>query len=295
MTPLTPIVWRDYELVDTGDGEKLERFGEHVLRRPEAQASWTRFLPEEEWMRLVHATFRLDSVRPGTAERGKWIRRSGMPAEWSIGYAWNGLQIRMRLELAETKQVGIFPEQAENWNYIFRSVRAIGLDNPRVLNLFAYTGGASLAARAAGADVFHVDSVRRTVHRAAENQAASDLDGIHWVVEDAITFMQREHKRGRTYRGIVLDPPAYGHGPGGERWVLEEGLGELLDLADRLLEPEHAFFILNVYSLGLTASDVERRVRGAVPATGRLESGSLRIADRAGKKLSLGVLVRFRR
>jgi len=295
MTLLTPTAWRDYELIDTGDGEKLERYDKYILRRPEPQAVWKKTLATADWHRIANATFQREESQQKTSERGEWILKPGMPEQWFIGYQWEGLKIRMRLGLTAFKQIGIFPEQAENWNFIYQSVGAGGALTGRVLNLFAYTGGASLAAKAAGADVVHVDSVRRVINWAAENQEASGLSGIRWVVEDVVKFMRREVKRGRKYHGIILDPPAYGHGPAGERWVLEDGIGELIELCSRLLEKEHAFLVLNLYSMSFSALIAENLIKTHFPDVGSSEFGELYLPDRSGKKLPLGVFLRFRR
>jgi 23S rRNA (cytosine1962-C5)-methyltransferase len=295
MTLLTPTAWRDYELIDTGDGEKLERYDKYILRRPEPQAVWKRTLPMPEWNRMASATFRREDNQQKTSERGEWILKPGMPEQWFIGYQWKNLSIRMRLGLTAFKQIGIFPEQAENWNFIYQAVGEDGVETPRVLNLFAYTGGASLAAKAAGADVVHVDSVRRVIHWAAENQEASGLNGIRWVVEDVVKFMRREVKRGRMYHGIILDPPAYGHGPAGERWVLEDGIGELIELCSKLLEKEHSFLVLNLYSMSFSSLIAENLIKTHFPDVDQSEFGELYLPDRSGKKLPLGVFLRFRR
>jgi 23S rRNA (cytosine1962-C5)-methyltransferase len=295
MTLLTPTAWRDYELLDTGGGEKLERFEKFILRRPEPQAVWNKSLSGPEWNRLASATFRREDERAGGSEKGEWILKAGMPEQWFIGYQWKELKLRMRLGLTAFKQIGIFPEQAENWNFIYQAVREGGVGNPRVLNAFAYTGGASLAAKAAGADVVHVDSVRRVINWAAENQEASALTGIRWVVEDVVKFMRREVKRARTYHGIILDPPAYGHGPAGERWVLEEGIGELIQLCSKLLEKEHSFLVLNLYSMSFSALIAENLIKTHFPAVDTSEYGELYLPDRSGKKLPLGVFLRFQR
>jgi 23S rRNA (cytosine1962-C5)-methyltransferase len=295
MTLLTPTAWRDYELIDTGDGEKLERYDKYVLRRPEPQAVWKKTLPAAEWNRLASATFKREDGPQKGSERGEWILKPGMPEQWFIGYQWKNLSIRMRLGLTAFKQIGIFPEQAENWNFIYQAVGEGGVNTPRVLNLFAYTGGASLAAKAAGADVVHVDSVRRVINWAAENQEASGLNGIRWVVEDVVKFMRREVKRGRMYNGIILDPPAYGHGPAGERWVLEEGIGELIELCSKLLEKEHSFLVLNLYSMSFSALIAENLIKTHFPDVDQSEFGELYLPDRSGKKLPLGVFLRFQR
>ncbi|MGD0806729.1 MAG: class I SAM-dependent methyltransferase [Anaerolineales bacterium] len=295
MTLLTPTAWRDYELIDTGDGEKLERYDKYILRRPEPQAVWKKTLPAPEWNRLANATFKREDNQQKGSERGEWTLKPGMPEQWFIGYQWKNLSIRMRLGLTAFKQIGIFPEQAENWNFIYQAVGEGGMKTPRVLNLFAYTGGASLAAKAAGADVVHVDSVRRVINWAAENQEASGLNGIRWVVEDVVKFMRREVKRGRMYHGIILDPPAYGHGPAGERWVLEDGIGELIELCSKLLEKEHSFLVLNLYSMSFSALIAENLIKTHFPDVDQSEFGELYLPDRSGKKLPLGVFLRFRR
>ena len=295
MTLLTPTAWRDYELIDTGDGEKLERYDKYILRRPEPQAVWKKTLPAPEWNRQANATFKREDDRQKGSERGEWILKPGMPEQWFIDYHWKNLSIRMRLGLTAFKQIGIFPEQAENWNFIYQAAGESGVNMPRVLNLFAYTGGASLAAKAAGADVVHVDSVRRVIHWAAENQEASGLNGIRWVVEDVVKFMRREVKRSRMYHGIILDPPAYGHGPAGERWVLEDGIGELIELCSKLLEKEHSFLVLNLYSMSFSALIAENLVKTHFPGLDQSEFGELYLPDRSGKKLPLGVFLRFRR
>jgi 23S rRNA (cytosine1962-C5)-methyltransferase len=295
MTLLTPTAWTDYELVDTGAGEKLERYGKYILRRPEPQAVWKPSLPGKEWAHLANATFLREISQQKESEKGEWILKPGMPDRWMIGYEWQGLKLKMRLGLTAMKQIGIFPEQAENWNYIYQSVKDCGVPQPRVLNVFAYTGGASLAAKAAGADVVHVDSVRRVINWAAENQEASGLNGIRWVVEDAQKFMRREVKRGRTYHGLILDPPAYGHGPAGERWVLEDGIDELIDLCSRLLEKEHSFMVLNLYSLGFSPLIAENLIRTHFPGVDKPEFGELYLPDRSGRRLPLGVFIRFKR
>ena len=165
--------WKDYELVDCGGFEKLERFGRYVTVRPEPQAIWHKSLPEEEWERMASAVFRRDA---NSEERGRWLLGAGMPEQWRIDYRYRGMSLRMRLGLTSFKHVGVFPEQGENWNFIYDSVAELKARlgrEPRVLNLFAYTGGASLAARSAGAEVTHVDSVRQVVTWARENMEAS--------------------------------------------------------------------------------------------------------------------------
>ena len=288
---LTP-AFGDYELIDTGDVEKLERFGRYVTRRPEPQAIWRRSLTEEEWRRLADASF----LRDGRSEeRGEWRLRSGMPSRWTVDYAYEGMRLHMRLGLTSFKHVGLFPEQAANWNFIYDNcvrMRAEGR-TPKVLNLFAYTGGATLAARAAGADTTHVDSVKQVVTWARENMEQSGLEGVRWIVEDALKFVQREVRRGNRYNGIILDPPAYGRGANGEKWILEDNIGEMLECCARLLEPRGAFLVLNLYSMGLSATLASTAVRQAFGTPFEEQFGELCFDDRAGKRLPLGTYCRF--
>lgn len=282
----------DYELIDSGDFEKLERFGRYVVRRPEPQAIWRRSLTEEEWRRLADASF----LRDGRSEeRGEWRLRSGMPSRWTVDYAYEGMRLRMRLGFTSFKHVGLFPEQAANWNFIYDNcmrMRAEGR-TPKVLNLFAYTGGATLAARAAGADTTHVDSVKQVVTWARENMEQSGLEGVRWIVEDALKFVQREVRRGNRYNGIILDPPAYGRGANGEKWILEDNIGEMLECCARLLEPRGAFLVLNLYSMGLSATLASTAVRQAFGTPFEEQFGELCFDDRAGKRLPLGTYCRF--
>lgn len=292
---LTPD-FRDYELIDTGNFEKLERFGRYVTRRPEPQAIWRPSLAEEEWRRLSDASFLRDAR---SDERGEWRLREGMPSRWTVEYRYRGMRLRMRLGLTSFKHVGIFPEQAANWDFIYDNCLALGGDGrteaPRVLNLFAYTGGATLAARAAGAGVTHVDSVKQVVTWARENMEQSGLEGVRWIVEDALKFVQREVRRGNRYDGIILDPPAYGRGANGEKWVLEEGIGEMLACCAQLLEPEQAFLVLNLYSMGLSSTLARTAVRQAFGAPRTEQWGELCFTDRGGKELPLGTYYRFTR
>ena len=282
----------DYDLIDSGDFEKLERFGRYVVRRPEPQAIWRRSLTEEEWRRLADASF----LRDGRSEeRGEWRLRSGMPSRWTVDYAYEGMRLRMRLGLTSFKHVGLFPEQAANWNFIYDNcvrMRAEGR-TPKVLNLFAYTGGATLAARAAGADTTHVDSVKQVVTWARENMEQSGLEGVRWIVEDALKFVQREVRRGNRDNGIILDPPAYGRGANGEKWILEDNIGEMLECCARLLEPRGAFLVLNLYSMGLSATLASTAVRQAFGTPFEEQFGELCFDDRAGKRLPLGTYCRF--
>lgn len=288
--------WQDYELIDSGDFEKLERFGRWVTRRPEPQAIWHKSLSEEEWSRMATASFKREA---GSDERGRWMLSPKQPDQWRISQSVGNAKIVFRLGLTSFKHVGIFPEQAENWNFIFDSVRSMiegGEKNPRpkVLNMFAYTGGASLAAAAAGAEVTHVDSVKQCITWARENMEESHLEGIRWVVEDALKFARREVKRGHRYDGIILDPPAYGRGPEGEKWVLEQNISEMLALCAELLNPQ-GFLVLNLYSMGLSAMLAKSAVNQLIPNPQMEQFGELYFTDRQGKSLPLGVYYRCKK
>ncbi len=295
---LTPRNFPDYELIDSGGFEKLERFGAYILARPEPQAVWNRSLPEAEWKKMYHAQFRKNpSGREGNGnqERGEWVLKKDMPEQWTIQYPYRSMQMKMRLGLTSFGHIGVFPEQAENWNFIFDTIDEIKHEKPVVLNLFAYTGAASLAARAAGADVYHVDSVKQVVNWARENMENSRLNGIHWIIEDAMKFVQREVKRGRQYHGIILDPPAYGRGPQGEKWLLYRQINEMISLCSRLLHKRNSFFMLSLYSLSFSPMISENLVLNNFKDAGDRDAGELYFPDRAERKLPLGTFIRFRK
>lgn len=290
MILLTPKQHIDYQLLDSGGFEKLERFGPYILSRPEPQAIWDKSLSEEVWENNAHAVFRRDK---NSQEKGQWIQKPGMSDRWVFQYRTKKLYLRSRLALSSFKHVGVFPEQATNWDYIADKLQDIPDPQPSVLNLFAYTGIASMAAKAAGADVTHVDSVKQVISWSRENMQLSGLDNIRWVVEDALKFVQREVRRGNQYNGIVLDPPAYGRGPDGEKWLLEESLNEILRLCALLLKKENFFFIINLYSLGFSALIVENLIKAHFGTEISHEFGELYVEDPFGKKLPLGVFSRF--
>ena len=297
MLLFSPNEWADYELIDTGGFEKLERFGAFILARPEPKAVWKKTLSEKEWMNLMHTRFTTGAGfgKSGKEDSGSWQFVKKMPEQWFITYRRQGLNMRMRLGLTAFKHVGIFPEQAPNWDYIYSSVKGLNITEPKVLNLFAYTGGASLAAKAAGADVVHLDSVRQVVNWARENMELSGLNNIRWVVEDALRFVKREAKRGNLYQGIMLDPPAYGHGTDGEKWKLDECLLEMLQYCRQILAPENSFLILNLYSNGFSALVADTITRNVFGETKEQEYGELFLQDRFEKRLPLSVFARFKR
>ena len=301
--------WSDYEIVDSGKGEKLERYGSYYLARPEPKALWNKTMSEAEWSKLIHTRFTPGAGfgKAGKEDSGTWNRFRRMDDQWYISYRspQPGLALRLRLGLTSFKHVGVFPEQAANWEFIYANTKALvekaeaaGAGRPKVLNLFAYTGAASLAAKAAGADVTHLDSVRQVVTWAKENMEASRLDNVRWVVEDAMKFARREARRGNLYQGIILDPPAYGHGPDGEKWKLDECLFDILETVSQILAPKDSFMVLNLYSNGYSALLGETVVKQAfkLGETGyEMESGELALRDRSGKALPLSIFVRLKR
>ncbi len=296
MQLLTPQNFKDYELIDVGDFEKLERFGQYITIRPEPQAVWSKTLSNSEWEKRAHIKF-----IPRSSASGEWKKLKQMPDQWQIRYEISDMrhemnslksQICLRLGLTSFKHVGIFPEQASNWDYIFENIKQMKTPQPKVLNLFAYTGGASLAAKAAGADVTHVDSIKQVVTWSKENMELSGLNNIRWVVEDALKFVKREEKRGNKYNGIILDPPAFGHGPNGEKWKLEDNINEMIKGVLNLLDDKEHFLILNAYSLGFSALIIENLLKQK--AGKNLNVGELYLQATEGNKLPLGVFGRFR-
>ena len=288
---LTPENWQQYELIDSGDFEKLERFGALTVRRPEPQALWSRSMSEADWKKLSDATFARDKAN---TEKGQWQLKQNIPQKWLIEYNTPHYKLKCKLSLTSFKHVGIFPEQSLNWDFIYKKVKAHKKEHPKVLNLFAYTGMASLAAKVGGADVTHLDAVKQVVSWAKENMEISNLENIRWLVEDAVKFVKREINRGNKYEGIILDPPAYGRGPQGEKWVLENQINELLSMVSALLADEHSFLVINLYSLGFSSIILENLMNEHfAPFASQTECGEIYLQDRFKKKLPLGIYGRF--
>jgi 23S rRNA (cytosine1962-C5)-methyltransferase len=287
----------DYQLIDSGDFEKLERFGEYYLIRPESQAIWKKRMTEKQWNEIAHAQYRRESqkssYRSGDMGNGNWTFLKRMPENWQVSVSLPNGQFKLKLALTSFGHVGIFPEQAENWRFIYESIHQLEIKQPKVLNAFAYTGGASLAACAAGAQVTHVDAVKQIVAWGKENMQISNLNDIRWIVDDAVKFLKREVKRGVIYDGIILDPPAYGRGPDGERWILDEGINTVLELSQQLLNPNRNFFVLNLYSLGYSPIIADNLVESYFKTKNKWFGESF-IHAKSGLNLPLGTYVRFR-
>jgi len=287
MILLTPRKCADYELLDSGNFEKLERFGKYILIRPEPQAVWDKHLPEHKWREIANVKFIAK-----TSNSGVWEKFSEMPDHWTVSFEINNKKINFKLALTAFKHVGIFPEQVVNWDFIYNSLNSFNVSNRKVLNLFAYTGGASLAASLAGAEVTHVDSIKQVVNWAKENSSISNLTNIKFIVDDAVKFVKREIRRGNKYNGIILDPPAFGHGPNGENWKLERDINALLKDVKLLLNEQEHFLILNTYSLSFSSLIVENIAKQIFTNSSNFETGEIYLSDKFEKKLPLGVFVK---
>lgn len=282
----------DYELLDCGDFYKIERFGKYTLARPEPQAFWHLQTSLDEWIEKIDAFYerKKEDVKSNKEDSGNWVTYNAMPSHWQIDCGvFDKKNIRVKLALTSFKHVGIFPEQFDNWNFIIEHTRQNNLSG-NLLNLFAYTGIASLVGSIAGYKVTHVDAVKQVINWGNENRELSQLEpNISWIVEDAIKYIQREIKRGKQYTAILLDPPAYGRGPNGEKWVLEKEIFELLELCKRILLPQNSFLIVNLYSLNITPMLLENILREARLWSDKSICIEQYIPYGNGKKLPLGV------
>lgn len=269
--------WADYELIDAGGGKKLERWGKIITIRPEVQAYFKSEMPFDKWYEMAHWEF----LQKGNS--GKWkALKKDVPQSWEISYG----RLKFKLSLTKFKHVGLFPEQRTNWDFIDKHIS----QDDRFLNLFAYTGAASVVARNNGAETFHVDSVKQLVSWAKENMDLSRLLNIKWVVEDALKFAKREEKRENRYKGVIMDPPAWGIGAKGEKWKLEEKIDELLSTATAIIEPE-GFLIVNTYSPQLTLEEL-RNLSELYFADYKVEINELWMKTTTGRELYYGNLMR---
>lgn len=270
--------WDDYELIDAGGGKKLERWGSILTIRPEVQAYFKSEKTFKEWEQIAHFEF----ISNG-GQSGKWkALKKDIPSEWQIKF--NALSFQ--LELTKFKHIGLFPEQRTNWDFIAENLKP----NDKFLNLFAYTGAASCVARSTGAEVIHVDAVKHLISWARTNMEKSKLEDIKWVLEDALKFAGREQKRGNKYKGIIMDPPAWGLGAKGEKWKLEEKLEELLVTAESLLTKD-GFLIMNTYSPTVDLKMIQRLAH-RIFSKRKFEVKELWMKTTTGKDLYYGNLLR---
>ncbi len=279
--------WMDYEVLDTGDGEKLERWGRIILCRPDPQTIWPKAEPAL-WEKAQGTYHRSD--RGG----GSWSFTGKLPERWTV--AWGDLRFYVRP--TGFKHTGLFPEQAANWEWMQGLIRKRG-GTPRVLNLFGYTGGATLACAAAGAHVTHVDAAKGMVLWARENRELSRVDetSCRWIVEDALAFVRRELRRGNHYDGILMDPPSYGRGPSGEVWKLEHELYGLVETCAKALSENPLFFLINSYTTGFQASVLSNMLEKCVVSQfgGRVDSEELCLPVTTGGVLPCGASGRWQR
>lgn len=275
-----PINWQDYELLDTGNGQKLERFGKYFLARPESQAIWKKSLPENQWQK-AHAIF-----------HDEWHIKDNITQPWAISYK----KFSFSLRLTPFKHTGIFPEQSVHWDWLSEKIKKA--HRPvKFLNLFGYTGAASLVAAYAGAQVVHVDASKPTMGWARENQQLSGLSSlpIRYINDDALKFVGREVKRNQKYDAIVMDPPAFGHGPNKQVWKFSSSFPKLLHLCQQILSPQPLFILVNAYAISASFLMLDNILRDFTNNLGgEIESGELALKETASKKLlSTGIFSRW--
>lgn len=279
--------WSDYELMDSGDGLKLERYGKYIFVRPDHRAVWRPALANQAWSQ-AHARFHASSSESG----GEWEYRQPVPPAWTVGYG----KLRFLAQATKSRHMGFFPEQAIQWDWITRQAQATRRPI-RVLNLFGYTGLASLAAAQGGAQVTHVDAAKRAITTARQNQSLSELDDrpIRWIVDDAFKFVRREARRGARYEGLILDPPKFGRGPSGQVWEFFKSLPELLADCGQLLSDSPRFMIITAYAVQISALSIYYALE---PITrqlgGSTETGELALIEKsAGRCLSMALYTRW--
>lgn len=276
--------WSDYELLDSGRGRRLERFGQYILSRPDPQVLWQPHRAESEWQR-ADATF-IDESR----NRGRWATKKQLPHVWPLTFEG----ITLHAKLTPFKHTGIFAEQSANWQWLAKQLEDATTET-KVLNLFGYTGGASLVAAKAGASVTHVDASKPTIGWARENQAASQLDEkpIRWILDDALKFVGREERRGVRYDGIIMDPPVIGHGPNGEAWDFSKQFPELMDACARILSKQPRFILINAYAISASAIMLENMLAD-LKFGGTIEAGELVVRESdSNRLLSTGLVGRW--
>jgi len=270
--------WEDYQLLDSGDSMRLEKFGKYLISKPDPQSIWKPSLSKAEWEK-ADATF----------ENDKWVTKSQMPEKWIISYK----DLKFYARLTPFKHTGIFPEQSINWDYIEEKVKS-SINQPNILNLFAYTGIASLVAARHGAKVTHLDASKPSIAWAKENQTLSGLSDrpIRWMLDDALEFTAREARRGNVYDGIIMDPPVYGHGPSKEVWDFNKSFPELLINCMKLLSKTPIFVIANAYAVSASSIMLKNLFEDHFNATS-IEYGELALIQANDRLLSTGIFSRF--
>lgn len=288
--------WTDYELLDSGNGQRLERFGRYTFARPEVQALWKQALPPEKWQ-SAHASF----IPSGEESGGHWKFREPVQEKWEMEYLIGGQRERkLRFSVMTTpgRHLGVFPECAAHWDWMAEKIKTRS-GQVNVLNLFGYTGLATLSAASAGARITHVDASRKSVAWARENQALSGLSEkpIRWIVDDALKFVEREGRRGARYDGILLDPPKFGRGPKGEVWEVYKSLPELLQACRAILSGDPLFVVLTVYAVKMPAVHLRAALAEMMEGgEGVLDCGELVTEEKsAGRLLSQAVYARWSR
>ena len=289
LTILNSPDWKDYELVDSGDGQKLERYGPYFLIRPEPEAIWKPGLPEKDWNR-ASAHFIPSPEENG----GHWTAMKALPERWTMSYR----DLKFTVQTSASRHLGVFPEQACQWDWITDQIRAAGRP-VKVLNLFGYTGLASLAAAGAGATVTHLDASRKVVAWARDNQDLSGLNDrpIRWIIDDALKFVQREGRRGATYQGLILDPPKFGRGPKGEVWEFYKLLPELLAACREIISADAQFVVLTAYAVKASAITLHYALDELhLPDPGRISVGEVVLREKsAGRLLSTAIFARWQK
>ena len=276
----------DYELLDCGGRRKLERFGKLVVDRPESEAEWPIRISKREWEKADWHFYE------EKGKKGTWTNKTNAPESWEIEYEYHDVKLRFDLKITAFKHLGVFQEQAENWKFMQRELLKLK-GKVKVLNLFAYTGAASIVAAAAGAHVTNVDSVKQVLNWGRENAEKNNVENIRWILEDARKFVKKAIRRGDKFQGIIMDPPAFGLGSKNERWKIENDLQELLQDVVQLLHPKRHFFILNTYSPKLPMQKLENLLRKIEGFPTKYDSTVLGLKSASGQQLGLGNLVRF--
>ncbi|KWX88513.1 SAM-dependent methyltransferase [Paenibacillus riograndensis] len=279
--------WKDYEVIDTGGGEKLERWGDIILRRPDPQIIWPLAHETAKW-RDVHGHYHRSS-----AGGGQWEMKKTIPDNWKISYG----KLKFHLRPTNFKHTGLFPEQAANWRWMMDKIAEAGRP-VSVLNLFAYTGGATVAAASAGASVVHVDAAKGMVQWAKENVQLSGLAErpVRFITDDVFKFVQREQRRGSKYDAIIMDPPSYGRGPGGEMWKLEASLYQFLESCLEIMSDRPLFMLINSYTTGISPTVLRNMLSMTMGKRygGKLTSGEIGLPITAsGMNLPCGILGRW--